>query len=292
MSGDIHKSPSVSVIVPAFNAGDTLDEQLLALRTQVTSFDYEVIVADNGSTDTTCDVVTRSMATWPQLRLVNADGVRGSAHARNIGARAAMADVVAFADADDVVENTWLAALVEQVAAQKIVAGRVRATEINDAAVVASRPRTAHDVGRDSAEVPEFAPTSSMAMLRADYLALGGLDETFLRSHDVEFSYRARAQGFSIIRAADAVIDYRYRQTATSLATQAFKAGRVGARLRKLYPQYTKPRTGAQAIRSSWWVVSRLPLLTLTSRRQLWVGNAARAAGRLVGSVQYRVWYV
>lgn len=287
-----HVAPEVSVVVPAFNAAETIEEQLRALRSQRTTFEFEVVVVDNGSTDGTCARVRRVTAQWPDLRLIEATEVRGSAHARNRGVAAARGHIVAFCDADDIVTETWLASLVEVVSERTIAAGMVRATVVNPLAVVASRARTAHDVDLGPDTTPEFAPSGNMAMLRSAYLDLGGMDESFRRSHDVEFSFRARRNGFTISRAADAVIDYRYRQTTRSLATQAFRAGQVSARLHHLYPEFTEPRTVRQGLRSTWWLVSRMPYLALRSRRLLWVGNAARAAGRAVGSVRYRVWYL
>jgi glycosyltransferase involved in cell wall biosynthesis len=47
----------VSVVVPNLNGAATLPDQLEALAGQTYTGDWEVILADNGSTDTSADVV-------------------------------------------------------------------------------------------------------------------------------------------------------------------------------------------------------------------------------------------
>ncbi len=55
---------------------------------------------------------------------------------------------------------------------------------------------------------------------------LGGLNEDYLRSHDVEFSWRAQLAGFSVDFARDAIVDYRYRQSSGESFLQAVRSGR------------------------------------------------------------------
>lgn len=55
----------VSVIIPSHNAAETLPHQLRALAQQKTTVVYEVIVADNGSTDSTFQLVKEMASTYP-----------------------------------------------------------------------------------------------------------------------------------------------------------------------------------------------------------------------------------
>jgi glycosyltransferase involved in cell wall biosynthesis len=88
--------PSVSVIIPAFNAETFLEETLDSVLSQ-TFDDYEIIVVDDGSTDRTPEVLKRYDTSIHSIRTVN----RGPSHARNTGIRAAGGCYVAFLDADD-----------------------------------------------------------------------------------------------------------------------------------------------------------------------------------------------
>ena len=85
----------VTVVIPAYNAADTLADTLTALAAQTIGRDrFAVIVVDDGSTDGTAALAERLGATV--IRQANA----GPATARNAGAAAADCDVVVFTDAD------------------------------------------------------------------------------------------------------------------------------------------------------------------------------------------------
>jgi GT2 family glycosyltransferase len=86
--------PCVSIIIPAYNAGDTLAECLACVFLS-TYDDLEVVVVDDGSTD-----ATRAIAAGFPARLVPTEGRVGPAAARNLGARAARGDILFFIDAD------------------------------------------------------------------------------------------------------------------------------------------------------------------------------------------------
>lgn len=101
--------PDISVVIPAFNARALLPVQLRALNTQSDAPDFEVIVVDNGSTDGTGEVARSfaAEASYP-LRVVRAAEHQGPGYARNVGAGRARADLLMFADADDVVSRWWI----------------------------------------------------------------------------------------------------------------------------------------------------------------------------------------
>jgi len=85
----------ISCIVPVYNGEKYLAETLDSILAQ-THQPMEVIVADDGSTDQTADVVKR----YNQIRYLKQSNA-GPAAARNLGLSAATGDFVAFLDADD-----------------------------------------------------------------------------------------------------------------------------------------------------------------------------------------------
>ena len=97
-------SPRVSVIMPAFNAGRTIDAALQSVFTQ-TYRDVEVIVVDDGSTDDTPDRV----AAWGERVVLLRQANAGPAAARNRAIRHARGQLLAFLDADDLWLPTKLA---------------------------------------------------------------------------------------------------------------------------------------------------------------------------------------
>src|SRR3954451_7038513 len=82
-------SVDLSVIIPCYNSAATLAAQLSALAGQKTTYCWEVVVADNGSTDNTRAAATVFGDRIPHLHVVDASARRGAAHARNTGAHAA-----------------------------------------------------------------------------------------------------------------------------------------------------------------------------------------------------------
>jgi len=95
----------ISVVVPAYNEEAVLEDCLRALREQDYPGPYEIIIADNASTDRTASVARR----WG-ARVVR-EPRRGIAHARQAGCAAARGVILAGTDADTVVPRHWLSSI-------------------------------------------------------------------------------------------------------------------------------------------------------------------------------------
>ncbi|AJY47330.1 glycosyltransferase family 2 protein [Martelella endophytica] len=93
-------NPAASIIVPAYNAATTIRETLDSLLDQ-TFADVEIIVVDDGSSDSTVAIV--NSYSDPRIRLIS-QANRGLAGAHNTGIAAARGTYVGFCDADDL----WL----------------------------------------------------------------------------------------------------------------------------------------------------------------------------------------
>ncbi len=107
--------PYASIVVPAYNAETTLFETLASLSAQ-TFGDFEVVVVDDGSTDTTPHIARLQARRDPRIRLVRQIN-RGLAGARNSGIAAATGEVIGFCDADDLWRPEKLAAHVAHLQA-------------------------------------------------------------------------------------------------------------------------------------------------------------------------------
>src|SRR3954468_3722294 len=97
--------PVVSVVVPVRDGARVIRGCLDALTAQRGAPPYEVLVVDNGSTDTTAAAV-RAHPSAPTLL---AESRPGSYAARNAGISAATGSILAFTDADCTPAATWLA---------------------------------------------------------------------------------------------------------------------------------------------------------------------------------------
>jgi len=103
---------SLSVIVPVCDAADTLDRALSAiLASELNREDYELIVVDDSSSDTSPIVAARYADTV--IRLTGRQA--GPAYARNRGAELARGAVVAFVDADVMVRPGTLGGMLQLI---------------------------------------------------------------------------------------------------------------------------------------------------------------------------------
>lgn len=95
----------ISVVIPVFNAENTITAALESVQNQRGAFISEIIVVDDGSTDNSAGVVTNYATTHPDLQVILLQQQnKGVSAARNAGMSAARNDFIALLDADDV----WL----------------------------------------------------------------------------------------------------------------------------------------------------------------------------------------
>lgn len=91
--------PLVSVILPTYNRGDTIQRAIESVRNQ-TLQDWELLIVDDGSTDNTAGLVYSCYAGEPRVKLIRQDN-QGVSGARNTGMRASAGKYLAFIDSDD-----------------------------------------------------------------------------------------------------------------------------------------------------------------------------------------------
>ena len=98
----------ISVIVPAYNAEKTIKGCLEALLNQDYNGNYEIIMVDDGSTDSTADIIL----SYKTVRLIKQPNA-GPAAARNKGASEAKGEIILFTDSDCVPERDWIRMMTE-----------------------------------------------------------------------------------------------------------------------------------------------------------------------------------
>lgn len=160
----------ISVVIPAYNAADTIGHQLDALVRQEGAPPFEVVVADNRSTDGTAEAAQR-FSDRLDIRVVPAFERQGVNCARNAGIRAARGEIVVLLDADDRAEPGVLAAFADTFAKDPAlgIAGGVLST----------RDLETYEMERPQQYLP-YAPGCIMAIRREVIDAIGGFDEAFV----------------------------------------------------------------------------------------------------------------
>ena len=105
----------ISIIVIAFNEERRIEACLRALLTQDAVAEYEVIVVDDASRDSTARIVEEMIPDFVNLRLVRHEANRGRGAARRTGQDATDAPWIGFVDADIIVPTNWLSRCLEEL---------------------------------------------------------------------------------------------------------------------------------------------------------------------------------
>ena len=105
----------VSVIVPAWNAQETIADTLRSLVDQAFA-GWEAVIVDDGSTDATSGIVEGFVKTDPRFRLLKQQN-RGESAARNAGIAQARGEWLLFLDSDDWILPRHLERLLQRVQA-------------------------------------------------------------------------------------------------------------------------------------------------------------------------------
>jgi GT2 family glycosyltransferase/DNA-binding beta-propeller fold protein YncE len=201
--------PRVSVVICAYNAADTLEDNLRSLE-QLTYPDFEIIVVDDGSKDRTAEIARGH----PRVRLVSMPN-QGLSAARNVGLAEATGEIVAYTDADTRADRDWLTFLVQPFLTGNVVAsGGPNVVPSDDppmAQCIARAPGGPTHVLLDD-RIAEHVPGCNMAFKRDALLAIGGFNPIYLRAgDDVDVCWRLQARGWKIGFASSALVWHHHR---------------------------------------------------------------------------------
>ena len=128
--------PAVSVIVPVYNAEKTLRRCLDSLLAQRFS-DLELLVVDDGSTDSSAAICKEYASADPRVRLCRKEN-GGVSSARNLGLKEARGEFIAFCDSDDCAGADWLSSLYDAIGDSGMAVGGYVRTEPSGAEVIES----------------------------------------------------------------------------------------------------------------------------------------------------------
>lgn len=281
----------LSIIIPCLNAELTLAGQLEALARQQWH-DWEVIVADNGSTDGSRKIVERFGSRLPDLKWVDASQRRGAGYARNLGARHATGEALLFCDADDEVGDGWLSAMGRALQEHDFVASRLEPNKLSDPKLLTTR-RCPQQQGLQLYTYPPFLPhagTCGLAVKRSVHEAVGGFDESFIRLQDTDYCWRVQIMGVPLQFVPDALVHMRFRGDLHSSYRQAREWGEYNVKLYKKYRPQGMPKLSIRRGVNTWVrLARRLPKELPSKRRSRWVWDFNWALGRLRGTLKHGI---
>ena len=185
-------APLVSVIIPAYNAADTISRAIESVHNQ-TFADYELIVVDDGSQDATAQIVAER---YPNVRLIRQANA-GHGAARHPAADMARGEFLAFLDADD----EWMPTMLERQVATftdhpgiDVLLALFRPTD----ALGGVRQLTFAECMSSYAEGGGYMSWTTFAMKTSTWNAVGGASKHLRAAVDYEFILRCLAHGHSV----------------------------------------------------------------------------------------------
>jgi glycosyltransferase involved in cell wall biosynthesis len=284
----------LSVIIPCCNAEHTIARQLDALARQEWTEPWEVLIADNGSTDRTVTVAQRYVDRLPDLRIVDASKKKGASYARNIAVLASRGESLAFCDADDEVGDGWIATMGAAVARHDFVACRIDTGKLNPPWVQqVYGPHPQRNRLQQTWYTPYLthAGGGSIAVKRCVHDAVGGFDESLMRVMDTDYCFKIQLAGTPLVFIPEAVVHISLRSNAKDIARQ----GRLWAMHQALvYKRYRPSGTREYGrwlgyAESCFALLARVLWLRNKSDWAKWTCRLAQHVGRLQGSLKYGV---
>ena len=206
-------APLVSILTPAYNSAAYIEETLASVLGQ-TYPHFELIVADDGSTDGTIDVVRRTADGDPRVVVISSPH-GGPATARNTALTVARGEFCALLDSDDVWMPEYLSEQLE-IARRFPAAGVVTPNGINRGGDLDGRPLWPATTGTRTLALHDMIVEDNsvcvMALFRREVAERsGGFNQRFTGNEDYEFWLRAANAGFGFVQNRRPLCYYRRR---------------------------------------------------------------------------------
>jgi GT2 family glycosyltransferase len=282
----------LSVVIPCYNAADTISEQLDALSQQRWKGAWEVVVADNRCTDNSMAIVRQYYGKIPNLRIVDAFDRQGQPYALNVGAEAAIGEALVFCDADDVVGPGYLAAMGSSLSKHDFVACRIDIKKLNKIWVQKSHGHP-QEHGLNVYRYPPYLPHAgggTLGVKKILFQSIGGFDESLPYLHDTDFCWKLQRSGTELHFVPDAIMHVRYRDTFRGIYGQALNYAEYNVLLYKMYRPLGMPKLKSKMVVDAWVYLLKI-LYKIRSKAVLasWIWLFGWRVGRLKGCIKHRV---
>lgn len=272
--------PRVSVIVPVYNGERTIGECVESIFALSFPRDgFELLLIDNASTDGTSKILDR----YNDRAVILHEAKRGPAAARNCGLRKAAGDIVAFTDADCVVDRDWLVRITAPLndPAVGIVGGTIRAIKPCNSVEEFGERIHDHQLAIEYYS-PPYAITMNWASRRSVLEEVGLFDEELLRCEDCDLAYRVVAAGYRIIHEPAAVVYHRNERSLGGLIAEGYAHGYHSIPLLKKHEEFVRTFASASPATSR---------PSSADYALCWrVFNLGKATGKAVASLRSRLY--
>lgn len=244
------KTPSVSVIIPAYNSAHYIKECVHSVLTQ-TYQNFEIIVVDDGSTDNSVQIISHFASKDARIRVFRQVHC-GVGQARNLGLRNARGKYILFLDADDVLHPKCLGialATAKKYAASFVVWNYVSFTTVPAFAQLEDKPLDMHFTANPimlGSAIVHYVVWGKL--YKKDLLKDIKFDNEYV-FEDLPFIYAVLAKKPSTVLLNTAL--YGYRNAPESLSNQPFCVEHIQAcyhAISSIINLYSKPNLHKEAL--------------------------------------------
>jgi len=229
----------ISVIIPVFNDPEGLEETLHALLAQDYPEErFEIIIADNGSTDSTFEKAQSFNRKYPgRIKIVQEDRITGSYAARNKAISHAKGTILCFIDANVIMSNDFIGAIDDHFNKNKVdyLGCNVRIISNYDTLTSKYQKVRAFKV-KWYIENRKFAPTCCLAVKRSVIDRVGPFDSRLESGGDWEFGRRVHAAGYSQAFSEEITVFHPARWRFRDLVNKNKRCARGDAQLYYYFP--------------------------------------------------------
>lgn len=223
----------ISIIVPVYNVENYIEETIACVEAQTYS-DWELLLVEDCSTDSSAEVILRSMEKLgdARIRLLRQSANMGAARARNLGLREAGGRYIAYLDGDDL----WVPEKLER---------ELLFLKEKNAAFVFSGYEFADEQGRGTGKVVHVPETlsyrqalsnttifTSTVMFDTEKISRDQLEMPAVKSEDTALWFRVLRSGYTAYGLDENLV--KYRRAGKSLSSNKLEA------LRRIWNLYRR----------------------------------------------------
>lgn len=260
----------VSVVIPAYNQAQYLYGAIESVLAQ-TYNNYEIIVIDDGSTDTTPTVANQFSDV---IRYIHQEN-QGLAGARNTGILVAKGELIGLLDADDQWLPDYLKTMVAHAnhhseAAVYYCCAQCMDSEGNDLPQVFGGPLIPPDMMYEKLLRADFLIPSTILMRKSVVKAAGLFDPTFRRLQDGELWIRLLKRKIRFFGLSDVLVRYRIHSTSLSNDPSGGQQAMMALAKKHFGPDDGHPQSWSADKRRAYGGVYRYNVLTSVQRQSDW----------------------
>jgi GT2 family glycosyltransferase len=221
-----------TVLIPAYNAAETIRATLSSLQAQDFTEPYEIIVVDSSS-DQTPRIIADEFSS---VRLTHLEQQTDPGTARNLGIVQAKGEIIACIDADCVAPPDWLRRMVtEQRAGHQVVGGTISNGKQHSLIAWAGYLGEFREwLPTGQARLVSHVPTCNISYHRSIFARFGGFPTRFYPQEDLLFHWRLAQHSIPIWFDPAICVEHMHRSVWRRYAQHMRRIGRITARVLRL----------------------------------------------------------